>query len=236
MKSKLGMTGVSASSWEIKLPGYLYKGRYEIKKFNDISPWYYEDNQIESTKAIFTITTLDKKTGEVKKFNNVGLFYKTYKLQAAGGRLDDAVVAFKEQYKDFEISYKRNSVVGPYRVLDVETGEIDTFGSILEAGGFIDKSRTELQYDLSRNLKFIYSKKWIVVPGNVSVEINVEDYRDKPKSFQSVEILRESDDTKIIATSMKQAAKLSGTDYKSVVKYINTGSFFKGFKFRALEQ
>lgn len=237
MSKKLGMTSISATNFINKLPGYLYRKRYEIKLFDDNSQWYYEDPDCvpdEPSKAIFTITTINKKTGEIRKFNNVRIFYKTYKIWVSSCRLDDAVVCFQQKYPYMEISYKRNSVVGPYRVFDIETKETVIFNSIWESARYMGRTRTEIQYDLSRELKFIYSNKWAIIPGPNCDDIKLEDYRNKPKPFKKVAVIRE-DGSETIVNSMKHASRVSKIDYKSVFKYINTGKFFKGFKFRALE-
>jgi hypothetical protein len=236
MAKKLAMTNISAANLTNKLPGYLYKKRYEIKFLNDNSRWFYEDAEnasIEPSKAIFTITVLDTKTGEVVKFNNVKSFYKAYRIWTKTGTLDDGVVALKEKHPDFEVSYKRNSVVGPYRVIDVDTKRTILFDSILKTGEYIGRSRTELQYDLSRGLKFIYSKQWIVVPG--FKDFIFEEYEDKPKPFSFIEITNESDGTTMTATSLKDAMRKTGVDSRTVAKYLGTNESFKGLKFRPLE-
>ena len=234
MRIKLGMSGVAASSWQTKLPGYLYKGRYEIKRSDDDSPWYYEENQVEPGKAIYSITVLDKKTGEVKRFIKVPAFIETYGLRKRTARLDEIVKEFMAKYPNHEINYQKNSIEGPYKVMNINTGEVKIFKAMHEAGQFIGLTRTEIQYDLSREFKFIYSGGWIVVPKSGEDDFKLDDYKEKLKSVSAIEIVSEKDNSKVIASSIRHATKLCGVDPKTITKHIDTGNLIKGFRFRAL--
>lgn len=238
MSKKLGMTGVAATAFVNKLPGYLFKNRYEIKLLEDEEPWHYEGEDSvldvnDPNKAIYTITILNKETGELKKFINLKVFRKTFGLWTGCSNIDDCVSAFKEKFSGFEISYHRNAVKGPYRVIDILSNKTFIWNSIQEAALHISKTRTEIQYDLSRGLKFIYDKQWVIVPG--LDDFTMQDYKEKLKNFSSVVITKDSDQSQTVARSMKHAARLTGIDFKSVAKYINTGSSIKGMKFGALE-
>lgn len=236
MSSILGMTSVASETYAHKLPGYLYKKRYEIKLLEDESPWFYEnreDASLDPSKMIFTITVLNKKTGEYEKFGNVRAFYRKFKIWT-GSSLDGAIAIFKEKYKDYEISYKRNSVKGPYSVFDLETKQITIFDAIWKAAEFIGRTRTELQYDLSRNMKFRYSNRWIVLPG--ITDFVLKEYSEKPKPFKKVEIVCKRDlSLNQIANSINHAADLTGFQFKTVVKYLNSGKDLKGYVFRTVD-
>ena len=46
---KFGLSrGYSSHTFDMKLPGALFKNRYEIKRFNDTTPWYYENRDYVS--------------------------------------------------------------------------------------------------------------------------------------------------------------------------------------------
>lgn len=240
MARKLGTTSIAASAYKSKLPGYLFNKRYEIKCFEDETPWYYasedEDcisNEIAPSKAMVTITVLNKETGKSEKFINLKAFRKTYGIWTPSPSVKDSVAAFKTKFPNFEISYHWNAVKGPYRVINMSSKETFIFNAIHEAAFHIGRTRTELQYDLSRNFKFIYSEVWIVIPGFNDFDAN--EYKEKQNYFCSVIITKDSDLTEKTARSMKHAAKVSGIDYKSVVKYIGTGISIKGMKFRAVK-
>lgn len=236
LKKKLGMSNVSAVAWQYKLPGYLYQKRYEIKRATDNTSWFYENNDVESAKAIFTITVIDKITGEQKSFINVNSFKQEYKLRSDRNCLDDMIGVFKNTYPDLDVSYKRNSVIGPYLVIDTISGSSEEINSILEAAAVVEITRTELQYDLSRAFKFIYNKRWIVLPKASESNFNIEEYSFKRKQHPQIEVNSVFSGEIKIFKSAKEAASKIGIDSKSISKYLNTGNPFKGFTFRAIEQ
>lgn len=235
----LGMPNVVPSSLVNKLPGALYNRRYEIKFFDDDSPWYYENKNedFSFTKSIFTITVLNKLTGEIIRFSNLKHFRNKYKLHSGAknksGGLDYAIGLFKERYPDLEVSYVRNSIIGPYYVHDLQNNQIYIFNTIYESANHIGRSRTELQYDLSRRFKFIYSNKWIVVPGQK--EFKIEDYKIKPTTHDKVLIVNLVTGEETVANSMKHASKLAKVEFRTVKGRIISGEPFKGLVFRPLK-
>ena len=236
MARKIGSHLGTPKSLAAKLPGYLYQKRYEIKVFDDNTPWYYEEQTFtadELGKSFYTIETFNKKTGERRIFSKVKAFYRTYGLWVKTGKLDDAIVLFKLKYKDFDVSYKKNAIVGPYSVMDIVSKKIAIFNAIWEVGKYINRSTTEIQYDLSRNHKFIYSNKWIVTIG--VGDLVLEEYRDKPNAFNKVIIVDEKTNRETTAQSIKHAARITGLDRKTITAYLNTEKVFKGLKFRALK-
>lgn len=235
MKRKLGLTSVTASAWYHKLPGYLFRRRYEIKRLDDNSPWYYEKSDVEFSKAIFTITVLDKRSGDIMTFISVKSFKKHFKIYTSRNRIEDAVEAFKVKYPEMDITYKRNSVVGPYIVTDIETGAEEEISSMREAASVINIGKSELQFDLSRGLKFIYNGKWIVRPVASVASSDISDFTHKRRAFSKVEIQNTETGEITIAESMRETANLVGVDYKSVRKYIDSGKSFKGYVFRAID-
>lgn len=239
MSKKLGTTSVCGNAYNAKLPGYRFKGRYEIKLFEDNTPWYFENAELDLDdhgKSIYTITVLNKKTGETEIFSNVKPFYRRFKLWTKSGRLEDGVVAFKNKYPDYDISYKKNSIVAPYQILDVKTGQVVLVNSMLEASKVTGVSRTEIQFDLSRGLKFTYLKKWVISPGPEVNEIKVEEYLEKKQPFSKVVIVNSVDGSEKIASSIKDAWRLTGITTNTIAKFLDTGKLIKGQSFRTLEQ
>jgi hypothetical protein len=182
MSAKLGTSSVAATAYVNKLPGYLFKGRYEIKLFDDNEPWHYESedsvfNANNPRKAIFSITTLDKTTGEEKNFINLKVFRKEYGIWTPSVNIEDSVVKFREKYPNHEIKYKRNAVSGPYRVMDIVNGVTFILDNMADAATHMGRGRCEIQYDLSRGLKFIYDQKWLVVAG--TGEYDIRDFKNK---------------------------------------------------------
>ncbi|MFA5623192.1 MAG: NUMOD1 domain-containing DNA-binding protein, partial [Candidatus Dojkabacteria bacterium] len=236
MSKILGMGNVSSIAYTSKLPGYLYKRRYEIKYFDDDEPWFYEDPyqfSVGKNKSYYLITVLNKKTGEITKYNQVKDFYKAFKIRHPSGRLDKSIVEFKERYKDYDISYVTNFSKGPYTVYDIQTKSMTVFPSIKKSVEFMGKKESEIQIDLFRKRKFIYDKKWIIFPSKEKFVL--EDYTDKPKPSIPVSIIRISDNSEIKANSIKSASRMTKIEFRTIMKYLNTGNPIKGLIFRTLE-
>ena len=229
-------TGKNINSFANKLPGYLFNKRYEIKSIDDNTPWFYEDKETldqEYFKSFYTITVLNKETGELKIFNNVKPFYKAYNLWTKNGSVSDGIALLKERYTNLDAWYKRNALEKPYRVIDIKDKSVIIFGSLKDVQNYIKINKSVLQSDLSRGLKFIYHNKWIVVTG--INEIDFDNYKNKPKVFSKVVITNTITGEEIIASSMKHASRIVRINFKTILKYINTDRIIKGYLFRALE-
>lgn len=237
MSSKLGMPNVSVGLYTNKLPGYLYKNRYEIKRFDDNTPWFYEDNELfedHGNYSKYTVTVLNKETGEIKKFPSFKIAFKYYKIYLKSMSKDGFILKLKEKYPELEVSYKRNSLEGPYTVLNLETNKETIISSMLKAADYIKININELNYDLVRGNKFIYLKKWIVYISKD--KFNLNDYKEKPNRYSKVLIINHSDKSEIVANSMKHAARLTKMSFKTIKTNIDSGKVTKGFEFRALDQ
>lgn len=234
---KLGLSrGYSSLSFQDRLPGFLYKNRYEVKKIDDLTPWYYESNTYnpdKPKKQHFSIRVLNKETGELKTFTNVREFYKTYRIWGTHN-LDAGVLEFRKKFKGYEIDYVRNVLSGPYRIIDLETRKIVIVKSIREASEFIGIGENELNLDLRRGYKFVYSKKWVVSTG--SDEINVKEYREKPKPYSSIEIVNTTDGSVVVVNSIRAAYRLTGIMPRTIDVKLKNGEPVKCFRFRPLEQ
>lgn len=237
----LGLGLVSATRFERSLPGHLYKNRYEIKRFDDNSPWHYDGKSIDSvknrTKAIFTIITIDKKTKKTKVFNSVSLFYEEYGISPSlVGGLEKEIELFKRNNPDIEISYERNALSGPYFVVDINNGIATKFRSIKSSASFIGHGYNELQIDLTSKFKFIYSKKWIIVNGKDYEDLNIKEYSEKPSKSFSVLVENVHTKEELTLSSLHTASKVLGMQRRTIKKMIESGKIFKGYKIRPLEQ
>lgn len=233
LRKRLGLNNVNAESWIYKMPGFLINRRYEIKLVNDDTPWFYEKNKVEPSKAIFTISVTDNETAEIKTFIRVIDFVKAYGLKSKTNNLEDYVEEFKKLYLNHSISYKRNSVIGPYKVFDIHGKHHDTFTSIIGVGNFIGITRTELQYDLCRSRKFIYNKKWIVIPEGSDAKI--DDYTLKKSSIHRVVVKNICTHTEIEFESAAAASMLIPVSYRTIIANLNSGKNIKGYTFRTLD-
>ena len=236
LAKKLGFSrGYSSVSFTDRLPGFLYKNRYEIKKFDDDSPWYYEKNTYDPEKPrkqYFTITVLNKQNGEIETFTNTREFHRAYGSVGTPG-IEATIAKIADSNKDLDITYRRNALSGPYRILNIENGEIKIVNSLKEICEHITTSENEIGLDLRRGLKYIYSHKWIVATG--IDEINLKEYKDKPKPYFKVEIIDERDGTIVTANSIKDASRITGVTPRTIDIRLKDGKATKCLRFRPLE-
>lgn len=234
---KLGLSrGWSPMSFLERLPGFLHKKRYEVKRFDDESPWYYEINTYdpeEAMKQIYTFRILDKRSGETEIFTNSRAFLKRYKLYGVKN-IFEGVKLLQERNKDYEVTYKRNATLGPYRLVNRADGKIIVVSSMRKAAEIIGSDYNEVSIDLRKGRKYIYSGKWIVLARDQ--EANLDEYMERPKSFFKVEIVTSDTGEIVIADSIKHAARLTRITPRAVTKLVRNGERFKGYTFRPLGQ
>lgn len=234
----IGTRQTAGTAFQYKMPGYLHNRRYEIKLFEDETPWFYESKENVSVfegpvKSIYTITVIDKKTGEESTYNNVGPFRKKYGIWTQNPAIQHTVAAFKEKYPHCDVSYRRNAIVGPYRAINIKTNETFIFNSIISAANHIGITRTELQFDLSRHRKFIYGDTWIVLPSG-KTKYDLADYPLKPAVNKKVEITYLDTGKVIVAESLSEATRITGIDGRAIVRRAKEKRPLKGIFFRPL--
>lgn len=239
MSKKLGTTSSAASNYLNKLPGFLHRGRYEIKSQDDETPWYYEElthdwKDGDPVKAIYSIRVLDKVTGELLTFTNVKKFCRAFKIKLNSINIEKAAEVFKDLYPSHELTITRNATRGPYQVIDLTSKKTIVVNSIQHAAEITGINRSGLQFDLCRGRKFIYVNRWMVVPGLGKVDR--DQYVDKVSKHKRVLATHDGSGQTKQLHSAKEAARFSGLDYKSVDKSIRTGRIIKGWIFRALDQ
>jgi predicted RNA-binding protein with PUA-like domain len=235
----LGMTNVTPKNYTDRLPGYLYKGRYEIKFFDDKSPWYYEkiDDSFKYSKPIITITVINKNTGSIEKFYNTQKFRNKYKLYGSGNKIrlssiDFLIERFHEKYKNHDVSYIRNSISGPYYVINVINKQLDIFNSMIEVSKHTGRNKSEIQIDLTRGHKYIYDKKWIIV---LNPKSNITEYVDKLKPYYNICVTDVSDNTKTIIPSISRVSLTYKITQRTISRLIKNGKTYKGLTFRQMD-
>lgn len=217
-----------------KLPGSLILKRYEVKRFDDNSPWFYEINKFNSEllgKAYYTITVFEKDNEFV--FNKVKSFIKKYKLPVRTTSLHEAVNIFKDKYPELRVTWERNFTKGPYRVIDIAENSVNIFDSIVEVSTFLNVSRSQIQQDLFLNKKYVYNKKYIVIPGLDRMFV-VSDYIHRPERYKKVKVICTKTNNEYFFDNSSIAARQLKIDPKSIYKNIDTGSIVKGYIFRAV--
>lgn len=237
MLRALGMgVGSSFAGINNKLPGYLWKKRYEIKAFADDSPWYYENvdpDDFKFGKSYFTITVFDKRTGKERKFNSAKKLFSAYDMLWKSVPIETLISWFKEKHPYCDIKYDRNTLQGPYLVYDKETNVVAVFESIEQTSKYMGRSKAEIQSDLSRGKKYIYAKRWLISVR--SKEFKHGDYIDKPNMSTRLMIIDVETGVETEATSIKHAARITGMNAKTVKNNLKSGKSWKGLVFRALD-
>ncbi len=236
MCAKLGLTGVSASAWTFKMPGFLLRRRYEVKLAEDDSPWFYSDKSVEHSVAFYSIHVLDKETGEQKLYINVRALVRDFSLiRSKTNKIDDIVLSFKESYPNHEISYERNAAQGPYIVRNVSNGLVLEFTSMKKAAEHIGITRTEIQFDIARSRNFVYDNQWIVQHSK-NKNLEIDDFIHKKKSVNKVECINVDSGEIQIAASIREASRLTDVQPNTIASAALTGKRVKRFIFRLLNQ
>lgn len=233
---KLGLSkGYSSKSFLERTPGFLFNKRYEIKRADDETAWYYEMHTYESEKVgrrFFDIKVLNKETGDLEIFSKVRDFYKAYGIWGANS-LDEAITIFKDRYRNHDINYQRNTLNGPYQVHDLKGMAVTVVKTLEEVAELTGRGKNEIKSDLRRKLKFIYSEQWIIATGIEAIDKTI--YRNKPVPYSKILVTKNSDGTVTVARSIKDASRLTGIMPATIDLKIKNGGSVKGFSFRTLE-
>lgn len=238
MNRELGISvGNSVTNFTSKLPGHLWDKRFEIKTLTDNTPWYYENVDISYNtpgKSIYTITVFNSGTGKTRKFNRVKQVSDEYKIPYRFETIDKFVVRFKELIPSCDIWYVKNSISGPYHVHDTLTSSLNTFSSLKEVSEFMGRTKSELQVDISRGLKYIYDSRWLIMLD--SCNFNIDEYINKPKQAKAIQVLNVKSGELILAESIKDASRKTNINEKTIRYNLNSDKESKGYLFRALDQ
>lgn len=237
MSRWLGLRAGSAENFTSKLPGYLFNRKYEIKRLDDTTPWYYEGEDLVNIdngpiKSIYSIEVLDRTTGAFERFSNLKPFIKRYKLKTRTDNIAVLASIFSKSYPTHVMTYRRNAVTGPYTVVDTVTDRRQIVGSISAAAEIINVTRSGLQFDLVRKRKFKYHNRWVVFTGECAHDLN--GYVNKPEMVGRSISAAHVDGGSFEAGSIREAARKAGLDVKTVTKHLNSDYGIKGWTFRAL--
>lgn len=223
---------IAAEAFKYKLPGYLYAKRYEVKLITDETPWYYEDipDGVVAGKECFTITVENTDDGSINLFNSVHALRKYLQSPTLDYSIDKVIMTARSRYPNLRITYKKNTLDGPYYLYDITNNSKQEFTSLKATSIAIGITKTELQYDLSRKLKYIYKGKYTVVNNNDTYDIS--NYIKKPGNDVKVEA------TEIVSGYIRSFMTLRGMvaslklDKSEVIESIRNNTIYKGYKFR----
>lgn len=237
LSRKLGLSrGYSPYSFLDRLPGFLFKKRYEIKRAADNTPWYYERSEFDefrASKNYYDIEVLNKQTGAKLSFRNTRKFMTAFKIWNTGN-VEEAIAILNKREPWLEVSYRRNFIRGPYRVLNIADNTEAIVKSLKAAAEAIGIGKNELNSDIRREKKFVYSEKWVVLADGVKFDKAV--FRDKPKPFSSIEITDHKNGCVILARSIREASRLTRVTTRTVKKLIKNETRHREFSFRPLRE
>lgn len=232
----LGVSTILSKQIGDRLPGHLYRKRYEVKFATDDSPWEYEGvDYVEGSqkKAYYTITMVDKETGETSTCSSLSDFKKMFKLWVPSDSITNLVDAFRNKYPHIEISYVRNALCGPYQVHDLESRNITIVASMKRASEITGVKKVTINFDLNRKNKVIYSKRWVIVAGTTPP--NLKEYVDKKAPYRKIEITY-PDGSVFVADSIRHAAKTCGIEQRSIFRALRGNRAIRKHWFRSLEE
>lgn len=232
--------GLSTNALKGKMPGFLWKKRFEIKRADDSSPWFYENTEPRKdrpTKAIYTITVRDLKTDQKTTYHNLDDFVAEFSLDRYKAcSVNKAIVEFEEKYGDvYGVEAERNALEGPYLLQNLTTGKKVIAPSLVVASDVTGVGRSLLQYDLSRGNKCIYPDEWIVKEG-IEPFVGIDEYAVKKTRGKKVVSLDEGTGREVTHSSVKAASRYTGLNERTIANNLGKGSTVKGYNFRALDQ
>jgi len=234
MSKSLRMRNVAASSYLNKLPGYLYKRRYEIKKACDSSPWFYENTDIDSSfvgKTVYTIT-ITERTGSVSIFNRLKAVLKKYGNVPDDGGIETRLGHLREKRPDLTIKLVRYGTVGPYAVRAAD-GSIQVVNTIPEVSEITGINRNTIRYNLFQKNMYIYNGYRVNVVGDSTPD---DEYVPYTQHRLPVEVTFMDTGEVTVYSSARAAARELGISNKTIQYRATIGKAWKNYKFRSVRQ
>jgi len=233
MSKYLGMKHIIGNGYVNKLPGYLFKDKYEIKFLSDNTMWFYENPNIDDSvkgKSIFLLTVYNKDTGITKIYNNVRIMCKRLKINVTVTGIDNIINDIMNRFPKYKITYVKYGINGPYHVYNINNKTVDILKTINDVAKFINIDRNMIRADLSLNNKYIYNKEWIVqLEDNIG---NYDDYVDKKSVSNAVIVTDISTNKQTKFKSERDVSRELGIERKTLKYRILSGKPYKGYKFR----
>lgn len=223
---------IAADAFKYKLPGYLYNKRYEVKTIDDETPWYYEnvDDDYVPSKECFSITVENTLDGSINLFNNLLSLKKYIGVGSFETSLDKVIIYARLHHPHLKITYVQNTISGPYTLHNILDNTKQIYSSLKSTSQAIGITKTELQYDLTRKLKYIYGDKYITIPNGET--FNIEDYIKKPGVNVNVEATEVVSGTNRLYVTIRGLCSSLKLDKNKVIESIKNNTIYKGYKFR----
>lgn len=223
-----------SKNFNLKLPGYLYSDRYEVKYTDDNSPWFYEQN-VDPTfkgKAFNIIKVRNRETGIETLFNklsglrkSLGLKFYTGNKDSCGG-IADTVNYIARKYKDkYDITLVTNIPRVTYYIYRYDTKElVSTCSSLAEAGREIGITKPQLQADLFAKKKYIYRSRYQdgAIVTTSSDDPNYDEYVVKPYVNTKIEVFNTINNEVVVYDSLRKCAYELKCARKTLRNHIET--------------
>jgi len=160
MSRELNMKHVIGKGYTKKLPGYLYKRRYEIKFEDDTGPWFYADPRVDTSfigKTIFILEVENTLTGITKLYNRRRPLAELYPGAKTAKGIEEYVANVRKAYPMLKVKLTRFGVRGPYIVKCTATGEITSVCSIPAIAKITGVNRNTLRTNLFYGNRYSYN-------------------------------------------------------------------------------
>lgn len=147
-------------------PGKLVNGKYEVKREDDDTPWFYENPEhryFDGKKTIFVITALNTVTGDILKFNRKKTLHEVLgitKEWTKGQNIARTCDILNEKQSVYKFTYEVTAVIGPYAVYDCIENKKYVKSSLIEIEKLTGISRNISRIDLLNGFKYIYNNRW----------------------------------------------------------------------------
>lgn len=208
----------------------LIEGRYQVKRLDDNSEWFYQKYEPGTPSGQYTLF-IEKPDGTKIEHPDVRTFKRDYGVWNTSN-IKEMLSKAKAMYPDHNFSYVDNFTRDPIQVYHVPTGAITEFRSVREADRNLRLGYAGLRAALRagetrkyKNYAFRYKtdKPW---------DTNFAEFQCKPKCILATSL---KDEEVVLFDSERQAAKYFGVERSSIRLFLKIKKPFKGFMLKYKE-
>lgn len=201
----------------------LLNDRYEIKRQDDNSPWFYEDSKlVPSSRYIIDVVMPD---GDKRKYFGVREMLKDLKLwnipsQGIWCVLENA----KLRYPGLTAEYQENFTIKPVEAMDIETKKVYKAETLRGLSTIVNTSRGNLM----RALKNKKIHRGLIVRYQTDESWNISEYRpaNDPKCISAFSPTKNQT---LEFESLRDASKYFNVDRETIKWRLDTSTDLKGW-------
>ena len=135
----------------IAYPPKLFNGRYEVKKIEDETPWFYEKHDKPICRGRYIIEVIHP-DGRKETYHDAGSLIKQLKLyNVHSGGIDAIVQHAYKKYPGIRITYTDLYPTKPVQAMNIVTGNIIEAESIREMARILNMSKSSIKYRVKAN-------------------------------------------------------------------------------------